>query len=226
MVRISSRGCQIHAKSRRTTSQETVYFSAIAYALFSLGRFVAAGASYFLHIKPRYILFFLTAGALATSTYSMLAGGTAALATLLLVYFFEATTWPTIYVMAMRGQGKRIKLTSAFLVASVVSGSFLPAGQYGIENIDTVQHALGIAVACFACILFLPIFTTMSRSARNLIDPEHYSTNRSDLPGKTSSNDPNWVGRYKNKSLPSFGDTEEAGRHITVERSVQVERSV
>jgi fucose permease len=197
-----------------------VYFSAIAYALFSLGRFVAAGASYFLHIKPRYILFFLTTGALVTSAYSMLAGGTAALATLLLAYFFEATTWPTIYVMAMRGQGKRIKLTSAFLVASAVSGSFLPAGQYGIENIDTVQHALGIAVASFGCILFLPIFTTVSGAARNLIDPEHYFIKRSDLLDNTSSDDPNWVGGSKTESLPSLED------HITVERSVQIERSV
>jgi len=156
----------------------------------------------------------------------MLAGGTAALAALLLAYFFEATTWPTIYVMAMRGQGKRIKLTSAFLVASVISGSFLPAGQYGIENIDTVQHALGIAVASFGCILFLPIFTTMSGAARNLIDPEHYFIKRSDLLGNTSSNDPNWVGSSKTESLPSLEDAENPGRHIMVQRSVQIERSV
>jgi hypothetical protein len=171
-------------------------------------------------------LFFLTTGALVTSAYSMLAGGTAALATLLLAYFFEATTWPTIYVMAMRGQGKRIKLTSAFLVASAVSGSFLPAGQYGIENIDTVQHALGIAVASFGCILFLPIFTTISGAARNLIDPEHYFIKRSDLLDNTSSDDLNWVGGSKTESLPSLEDAENPGHHITVERSVQIEQSV
>src|SRR5438046_1786979 len=65
---------QIYANHCRTTSQEAVYLSAVAYSLFSLGRFVAAGASYFLHIKPRYILLGMTIGALATATYSMLAG--------------------------------------------------------------------------------------------------------------------------------------------------------
>ena len=220
-----SHGYRIQTDRGRTTSREAVYFSAIAYSLFSGGRFVATGLIFFLRIKPRYVLLLMTIGAFITSTYAMLGNGIPALATLLLVYFFEATTWPTIYVLAMRGQGRRIKLTSALLVSSCVGGAFLPGAQYGIAKAHTLQLALGIAVACFGGITFLPLFTSLSASARKLVDPAGYAVKRTDSPHDSFSNEIHLVTHPKNESFPS-ADFENADPRIVVERSFKVERSV
>lgn len=115
-----------------------------------------------------------------------------------------------------------MKLSSAFQIVSVVSGAFAPAIQYAIEKSNTTQYSLGIAAACFGLSLGLPIYTTLSRSARLLVDPvygerENSSTN-SISRGRLSRTEVDEMG---NLSVLELEDKSWTG--IIVERHVHIE---
>lgn len=154
-----------------STSTQIDYFGAIAHGLVVVGRISAAIASYFLNIKPRFILLFFGTGAFITSTLTTAIKNDSALITLMLISFFQSAIFPTIFVISIRGQGRRVKLSSAFQIVSIVSGAFAPAIQYAIEKSNPTQYSLGIAAACYGLSLALPIYTTLSSSAKLLVDP-------------------------------------------------------
>lgn len=91
---------------------------------------------------------------------------------LVLNYFFQSAIFPTIFVMALRGQGRRVKLSAAAQIVSIVSGAFVPAIQYAVGNASSTQRSLCVPAACYALSLTLPLYTTFSRAARHLVNPE------------------------------------------------------
>ena len=70
------------------TSTQIDYFGAIAHGLVVVGRILAAFISYFLYIKPWFILLFFAAGVFIISTLTTAIKNDSALITLILIYFF------------------------------------------------------------------------------------------------------------------------------------------
>ena len=115
-----------------------------------------------------------------------------------------------------------MKLSSAFQIVSIVSGALAPAIQYAIEKSNPTQKSLGITAACFGLSLGLPLYTTLSSSARLLVDPvrggrENSSANRVSRGQLSQTED----GEMGNLSVLESEDKSQTG--IIVEQHVHIE---
>jgi fucose permease len=158
------------------------------------------------------MLLFLVAGAFIASVLATFTTSTPALATLLLVFFFESAIFPTIFAMCLRGLGARTKLGSAFLTMAISGGSVVPAIQYGVEHGGkSIQYSLVVAVALFAFCGVLPIWVNTFPVARTQVDPlveGEQSTRVSWGVGKKIGG---LVKKKKRLDLPTVEHVEEAG---------------
>jgi fucose permease len=110
-------------------------------------------------VRPEQLLCVTTVGASVTCLLSTFLNKKSVLGPVFLNYFFQSAIFPTIFVTALRGQGHRIRLSSAFQISSMVGGAIFPAVQYGVEKITFVQRLLGLPAALFCLTLILPLYT-------------------------------------------------------------------
>ena len=115
-----------------------------------------------------------------------------------------------------------MKLSSVFQIVSIVSGAFTPAIQYAIEKSNPTQYSLGITAACFGLSLGLPLYTTLSSSARLLVDPvyggQENSSANSISRGRLSRTEDSEIG---NLFVLELEDKSQTG--IIVEQHVHIE---
>jgi fucose permease len=127
--------------------------------LVALGR-VTAGVIFLLTpVRPEQLLSVSTIGASVTCILSIFLNTKSALGPFFLNYFFQSAIFPTVFVMALRSQGNRVLLSSATQISSMIGGAIFPAVQYGVEEITSVQHSLGVPAALFCLTLILPLYT-------------------------------------------------------------------
>ena len=195
------------------TSLDALHYQAYGHTLFAGGRFLAAFLGYFLRFKPRYMLLFLVVGAFITSALATFTNSTLALATLLLVFFFESAIFPTIFAMSLRGLGARTKLGSALLTMAISGGSVAPAIQYGVERGGkTVQYSLVVAVALFAFCGVLPVWVNVFPAARTQVDPLVEGEESTRVPLGVEKRINGLVRRKRESDLPTAEHVEAADR--------------
>lgn len=124
-----------------------------------LGRVMAGVIFFITPVRPEQLLCVSTIGASVTCILSIFLNTKSVLGPFFLNYFFQSAIFPTIFVMALRGQGHRSRLSAAFQISSMVGGAIFPAVQYGVEKITSVQHSLGVPAALFCLTLILPLYT-------------------------------------------------------------------
>jgi fucose permease len=100
-----------------------------------LGRVTAGVIFLITPVRPEQLLSVSTIGASVTCILSIFLNSKSVLGPFFLNYFFQSAIFPTIFVMALRSQGHRVHLSSAFQISSMVGGAIFPAVQYGVENI-------------------------------------------------------------------------------------------
>lgn len=89
-----------------------------------------------------------------------------------LFFFAEGPIWPLIFALGLRGQGDRTKRASAWLTMAASGPAFWPFVIYGIvRNGASVQLAFVVLVVLPFVTLAYPVFLTMVRDARDLVDP-------------------------------------------------------
>lgn len=191
------------------SNSEVFLLIAAADGLVVLGRVMAGVIFLTTPVKPELLLGVSTIGASVTCIVSMVLTTKSFLGPFFLNYFFQAAIFPTIFVMALRGQGGRIHLCSATQISSLVGGAIFPAIQYGIENATSIQKSLSVSAALFCSTLILPLLT--------LWDPVR-SVLRSG-----SSLQPSLV-----ENIPAQASDEKATRHpeIKVEHTVIIENQL
>lgn len=90
-----------------------------------------------------------------------------------LFFFAEGPIWPLIFALGLRGQGNRTKRAAAWLTMGASGPLFWPYVIYGIMHKGgaSVQIAFIVLVVLLLGTLAYPVFLTVVRDARDLVDP-------------------------------------------------------
>ena len=134
------------------------WVQAISHAVFAVGRFMASGICY-IGVPPRIVLLASISGALICSLLTLvLPAGQGALATLILITFFEAAIFPTLFAITLRNQGSRSKLVSAVLVTAISGGGALPVTAWGAQqhHMDRPRYSLIIVTVLYGVAMVMP----------------------------------------------------------------------
>lgn len=150
-------------------SLDYVSHQAIGHTAFAISRFLAAIAS--IWIKPRFILLFVYAGAVAFAAAAMFGHGGAPAAIVVMVMFFEGPLFSLIYAQSLRGLGKHTKDAAVLLTAAISGGAVFPPITYATLRAHNVQYAYCVVVAVFAAGTLFPIWLNTYPEARRLADP-------------------------------------------------------
>lgn len=91
----------------------------------------------------------------------------------LLFFFAEGPIWPLIFVMGLQGQGRRTKRASAWLTMAASGPMFWPFVMYGIVSNEgaSIHLAFVVPVVLLLFALAYPLFLSVGRNARALVDP-------------------------------------------------------
>jgi fucose permease len=147
---------------------------AISHAVFAFGRFLASGLAYF-GIPSRHIIAVYISGAFLFSLLAkVLPEGSAALAMLIIVVFFESAIFPTLFAMILRGQGKHTKLASAATTMAISGGAVWPSVVYGVMNLhpDDATMGLIVVIVLYGVSMLWPAMLSSSDIMRRLVDPK------------------------------------------------------
>jgi len=157
-----------------TPNQDPFWAQAIGHAVFAIGRFTAAGLAY-MGVPPRLILSGFIIGAFITSLlFLVLPSNQGALSTLILVAFFESAIFPTLFAMALRGQGRYTKFASSALVMAISGGAIWPSIAYGVNLAQPTMPRLTLIVPIilYGVSIAYPVLISSNRTLRKWVDPK------------------------------------------------------
>lgn len=129
---------------------------AIAQAVFTVGRFAAAGLM--LLMKPRYILMIFMTGVMIFIICSIAVKGEAGVALLTIVLFFESCVFPTILTLSIRGLGRHTKRGASWIVAAVSGGALFPAITGLVSDKYNANIGMVVPMAAFIVSFAFPIY--------------------------------------------------------------------
>ncbi|MDO6413060.1 sugar MFS transporter [Sphingomonas sp. BIUV-7] len=115
-----------------------------------IGRFV--GAVLLRRFEPGKLLATFCVATIALVLISMLSSGAIAGWSLLAVGLFNSIMFPTIFSLALEGQGKRTAEASGLLCMAIVGGAILPLVSGGIADVTSIATALVIPIICYVVI--------------------------------------------------------------------------
>jgi FHS family L-fucose permease-like MFS transporter len=115
-----------------------------------IGRFI--GAALLQRVEPGRLLALFCGATIALVLTSILSGGAAAGWSLLAVGLFNSIMFPTIFSLALQGQGDRTPEASGLLCMAIVGGAILPLVSGGIADATSIATALVIPIICYVVI--------------------------------------------------------------------------
>lgn len=136
-----------------------------AQALFAIGRFL--GAALMLTFRPTAVLFFYILGLVATSAICLAANGALANASYNFNLFFQSISFPTIFIISLRGTGADILTASSYLTSTVSGAAVVSSLYWVIEKSKGDKFAVCVlCMAVFSVMILHPVYITLSRSER------------------------------------------------------------
>ncbi|KAF4624045.1 hypothetical protein G7Y89_g14129 [Cudoniella acicularis] len=130
----------------------------LSYALitFTVGRFIATAlATVF---QADFLLMVYAAAAIALNAYVCAGHGTPAVATLIMVYFFEAPMYPTIFALGTANLGRHTRRGAGILVMGVSGGAVFPPIQGAIADSAGTRISYVVSLVGFVYVLGYVIF--------------------------------------------------------------------
>jgi len=121
------------AESIGITNADAVYYAVAALVIFLIGRWI--GTFLLRYFTGGRLLFFFAVGAGALTLCTIFIQGITGLYCLVGVSLFMSIMFPTIYGIALEGQGEDAKFGAAFLVMAIVGGALMPVMQGKILDI-------------------------------------------------------------------------------------------
>lgn len=164
----------------------------IAHAVFAVGRFNAAHIAWLGVRYPRSRLIpsprtMLLLCALMSAFFALLCvvlkptrNANLIAVPAILFFFAEAPLWPLIFAMGLRGQGDRTKRASAWLTMGASGPAIWPFVMYAIADNNSTEYPWNsrrlqlsyvVVVVLLLFTLAYPVFLTVVRDARHLVDP-------------------------------------------------------
>ncbi|SFF67787.1 MFS transporter, FHS family, L-fucose permease [Salegentibacter agarivorans] len=154
-----------------------VYYGAAALVIFLVGR--AVGTALMRYVNPGKLLMYFAIGAFILTLITIFVGGMTGLYSLVGVSFFMSIMFPTIYGIALEGQGQDAKFGAAFLVMAIVGGAFMPYLQGYILDLGGPGYVdtliFGVPEVNFSFILPLICFVVIGIYGRQVY--KVYQTN-------------------------------------------------
>ncbi|MFL1011658.1 L-fucose:H+ symporter permease [Flavisericum labens] len=144
-----------YAESIGIDNQSAVTYGISALVIFLTGRWV--GTALLKYVNSGQLLFYFSIGALVCTATTMFVTGMVGLYALVGISFFMSIMFPTIYGIALEGQGEDAKFGAAFLVMAIVGGALMPTFQGMILDLGGVGYTdtliLGVPEVNFSFIL-------------------------------------------------------------------------
>jgi MFS transporter, FHS family, L-fucose permease len=119
---------------------------------FMTGRF--AGSALMKKIQPAHMLAAFAIGSLASVALVIFAGGTVALAGIVLLGFFHSIMFPTIFALSIRHLGPYTKRGSSLIVMAILGGAIVPAAMGRISDLSNIRYAFFVPLACYGVVLY------------------------------------------------------------------------
>ena len=116
-----------YAESIGIDNQTAVNYGISALVVFLIGRWI--GTALLKYINSGKLMLYFSIGALLCTLTTIFVPGHVGLFALVGISFFMSIMFPTIYGMALEGQGEDSKFGSAFLVMAIVGGALMPTLQ-------------------------------------------------------------------------------------------------
>ncbi|MEM6770083.1 MAG: L-fucose:H+ symporter permease [Bacteroidota bacterium] len=143
------------AESIGITNADAVYYAVAALVIFLIGRWI--GTFLLQYFTGGRLLFLFAVGAGVFTLCTIFLPGIASLYCLVGVSLFMSIMFPTIYGIALEGQGEDAKFGAAFLVMAIVGGALMPVLQGKILDIGgggyTDTLVMGVPEVNFSFIL-------------------------------------------------------------------------
>jgi FHS family L-fucose permease-like MFS transporter len=133
--------------SRASQQLFTVYF-----AVFAVGRLAGSWAQK--RVKPAHTLAFNTVAALLFVGLMMVAKGSLAIVSIMVVGFFVSIFFPTLYSLAIEGLGEQTAKASGLLTMGFLGCAALPILQGRLADTIGLQRSFGICVVPYLFALF------------------------------------------------------------------------
>ncbi len=159
-----------YAESFGIDNTEAVNYGIAALIIFLIGRWV--GTALLKYISSGRLLYYFAIGAALCSLVTIFVPGMVGLIALVSISFFISIMFPTIYGIALEGQGEDSKFGAAFLVMAIVGGALMPTLQGLILDLGGTGYTdisiLGVPEVNFSFILPLGCFILVVIYARNV----------------------------------------------------------
>lgn len=184
-------GCQVtiaqffmeHVRVNACQSQEmSAHFMMVAQILFLVGRIVAwlltlpfwkqTPLTRYL-FKSRHVLLFFLLGAATFTAAGTLTTSSATIASICLVMFFEAPSFPMIFESATAGFEQYTPTAESIMITSIMGGGLLPLLTGLIVDHAGVSIAWVLATLCFAVVATYALACNVVPGYRRALDFEH-----------------------------------------------------
>jgi FHS family L-fucose permease-like MFS transporter len=130
-----------------------------------IGRFI--GSAVLRRLSTGKVLAAAALTACCLVALTMLSTGYLAMASVLLVGFFNSIMFPSIFALGLAGLGELTSKGSSLMVAAIVGGALIPLAEGHLADRIGVQHAFILPALCY---VYIGIFGILS-SRRADIDP-------------------------------------------------------
>ncbi|MGY5354755.1 L-fucose:H+ symporter permease [Wenyingzhuangia sp. IMCC45467] len=154
-----------YAETLGIDSENAVWFGLAGYVVFLIGRTV--GTALMKNIDSGKLLMYFAFGAIITTIGTIILPGMLGIYSLVATSAFMSIMFPTIYGIALEGQGQDAKFGAAFLVMAIVGGALLTPlqgrlldlGGAGYEDVSylgftEMRLSFIITLICFIIIAF------------------------------------------------------------------------
>ncbi|PKA96542.1 FHS family L-fucose permease-like MFS transporter [Flavobacteriaceae bacterium MAR_2009_75] len=164
-----------YAETLGIDAQSAVWYGLAGYIVFLVGRTI--GTALLAKIDSGKLLMYFGLGAMLTLLGAIFLPGMLGIYALIFTSFFMSIMFPTIYGIALEGQGEDAKFGAAFLVMAIVGGALLPYLQGYMLDFGGVGYEdvtfLGVSEMRFSFILSLLCFLVVVLYGKNVYQKYH-----------------------------------------------------
>lgn len=134
---------------------------------FTVGRFVATGLATFL--QTDFIMIVYSLIAIALTAYVSAGSGVAGVAVLIIIFFFMAPMYPSLFSLGTANLGRHTKRGAGILVMAVCGGAVFPPVQGAIADSSAGTRVSYLVPMCGFVVVFAYCLTHWLRAGRHIM---------------------------------------------------------
>jgi FHS family L-fucose permease-like MFS transporter len=148
------------------TSKEAAQMLSYGLITFTVGRFIATGLAVI--FESNFILTIYACCAIALTAYVSAGHGTPAVAVLIVIFFFEAPMYPSIFTLGTANLGRNTRRGAGILVMGVSGGAVFPPIQGAVADAANTRISYVVPLVGF-CIVLVYVATHWVRHGFHIL---------------------------------------------------------